>query len=148
MKDKIEKPQKLTMLFQMESCKINYHLDSKDSRYNSLIYDSICVECRTILSDYKSIKVDDLVELIFIVEPAFMDENCRPTALGGFEKENKKYCGRIFVPPSFPDRFDFILNRGLKPYFYLSCEKSKYEKPDVKSLSMKSEIILEDYIPV
>lgn len=100
------------------------------------------------MSNYRSIKVNDVVEMTFRIEPAFMNENCNPTGFGRLDRDraNKKYCFHLFVPPSLPERFEFILNRGIKPYFDLGCEREKYEKPIVKTFSMESEINLEDYI--
>lgn len=137
------------MLFQMESFgKVKYSLFSKEWGFDSPISDTFSINCKTILSEYRSIKVNDIIEVKFRVEPFLMDKDSNPSGFGWLDRDrvNKKHCFHISVPPTFPERFEFILNRDIKPYFYIRCEKEKNESAIVKTFSMESEIVLEDYL--
>jgi|GEM_PF-3881933 len=149
MKNKKESIQQLSLLFQMEICsKVSYSLHTKSKNFEYCIFDRISTDCNTILSDYKSIKLNDIVEITFKIEPALLDKDCDPIAFGWLDRDRakKKHCFNISVPPSFPERLEFILNRGIKPYFYLRCEKEKHKTAIIKSFSMESDVILEDYM--
>jgi len=146
-KNKKDKPKNLYMLFQMEKCKLSYDIHLKNEHYDSLISEYLEVQCKTILSDYKSIKVDDEIKIAFRLEPYLTNEKCNPKSFGWLNRENKQHCFHISVTENFPERLDFILNRGLKPFFYIVCEKEKYEHATIKSFSMESEVVVEDYMP-
>ncbi len=146
MKTKKEKSQKFYVLLQMQKSKLSYYMHLKDESFDSLIMEHLDVHCKTILSDYKSIKIGDEVKVVFRVEPYLKDEKCDPKAFGYLLRENKQYCFHVCIPDDFLQRVDFILNRGLLPYFYLSCEKENYKHADIKIFSLESEVVLEDYI--
>ena len=146
MKTKKDKQKSFYLLLQMQRCKLSYNMHLKNQHFNSLIMENLDVQCKTILSDYKSIKIDDEVKVVFNFEPYLKDEKCNPTAFGHLSRENKQYCFRVYVPDDFLQRLDFILNRGLMPYFYLSCEKEKYKDAKIKMFSLESEVVLEDYM--
>lgn len=146
MKNKKDKPMTFYLLLQMQKCKSSYYMHLKGQNFNSLIMETLDVQCKTILSEYKSIKIGDEVKVTFRFEPYLKDEKCNPKAFGCLSRENKQYCFLVYVPDDFLQRFDFILNRGLLPYFYFSCEKERYKNADIKIFSMESEVVIEDYI--
>lgn len=132
-----------TILLQYESCDINFHQFTINYGFMSNIYDDIIVSSKVILSEYKPIKVNDLITVNFKIEPYLLNDKSRPEAFGDFSKNNNCI---IYVPPTFADRLNFILNRNIKPYFDLGCIKEeKYRKPTVKTFSMQSKVNLDDY---
>lgn len=143
---KKEGKQNLSLLFQFKSCKVEYSLNHKDMGFNSPINDCVIVKCQTIASNYRNIKVNDTVQLRFTVLQTFNDKDCCPTGFGEFDIKDKQVICYVFPPSSLINRLDFILNRGIKPYFYLTCEKVKYQKPIIKNFYMESEVEIKDYI--
>jgi len=136
----------ITILLQYESCDVSFHQFPVNYGFRSNIYDDIIVYVKVILSNFKSIKKDVMVEIKFSVMPYLLDDKSKPEAFGDFLKVSKKPTCIIFVPPTFPERLDFILNRGIKPYFDLGCIKEKYEKLLIKTFSMESKINIDDYL--
>lgn len=132
----------ISLLFQAESYHVSYSLLAKKYESSSPIFDNILIQTKAIKSNYKGIKRGDVVEMRFTMMPYLTNENCHPTGFGAFErlsKNNKRQCV-VFVCPSFPDRLEFILNRGLNPYFSLSCHKSKHSNLEIDGFSMESYI--------
>lgn len=133
-----------TILLQYENCDVHFSQYPINYNFDSNIYDRISVYSKVILSNYKKVKRGDNMEIIFYVEPALLSDKCKPEAFGEF---SKKLSCVIYVPPTFPERLDFILNRGIKPYFDLGCiQEEKYRKPTIKTFSMQSKINMDDYL--
>lgn len=133
-----------TILLQYESCDVHFSQYPINYDFASNIYDRISICAKVILSNYKNVKRNDIVEITFYVEPALLSDKCKPEAFGDF---SKKLSCAIYVPQTFPERLDFILNRGIKPYFDLGCiQEEKYRKPTIKTFSMQSNINMDDYL--
>lgn len=117
------------MLLQVQTWNISYHLYPTYWDSDSTMCDRLEVICKVILSYDKNIKVDDEVEFKIIVVPKIFDNN-KPLAYGYFERGRKRVCS-LWVPPSFMERFSFLIGQRIKPYFYITCERVKHETKEV-----------------
>lgn len=145
-KRNIKESIKTNILLQVQTWNISYHLYPTYWDSDSTMCDRLEVICKVILSYDKNIKVDDEVEFKIIVVPKMFDNN-KPLAYGYFERGRKRVCS-LWVPPSFMERFCFLIGQGIKPYFYITCEREKHETREVKAFSMESKITLDDYIEI
>lgn len=141
-----KKDQTYTIIFQVESWNVSYHLLPKEFKPRTFLSDWIEVNAKVIFSKSKSIKEGDNILFRFSIAPV-VDYNIKcPESYGSFNKSRKQRECFISTPNSFIERFSFLLNQGVKPYFDLNCATENYRTINIKSFSMHSQIDINDYI--
>lgn len=135
-----------TIICQVENWQISYHLLPKEFELDHFLSDWIEVNAKVIFSKSKSIKEGDDILFRFSIAPV-VDYNIKcPESYGSFNKSRKQRECFISMPNNFIERFSFLLNQGIKPYFDLSCITGNFRTIKVKSFSMYSQIDINDYI--
>ncbi len=141
-----KKDETYTIICQVESWDISYHLFPKEFKLDTFLSDWIEVNARVIFSKSKNIKEgDDILFRINIAPIVDYDIEC-PEYYGSFNKSRKQRECFISMPNSFAERFSLLINQNIKPYFDLSCTTGNYRSIKIKSFSMHSQINIEDYI--
>lgn len=135
-----------TIISKVESWDFKYHLWSDEFEFDHFLTDWLNINAKVIFSKSKNITFDDDILFKFSIEPA-VDYNIKcPECYGSFNKSKKQRECFIGVPSNFAERFCFLINQNIKPYFVLNCRTGDFRTIEIKSFSMHSQINLEDYV--
>lgn len=135
-----------TIICQVENWDLAYHLWSDEFKLDHFLSDNLNINAKVILSESKNITLNDDILFRFSIEPV-VDYNIEcPKCYGSFNKSKKQRECFMGVPNNFIERFCFLINQNIKPYFILSCRTGDYRTIEVKSFYMHSRINLEDYM--
>jgi len=115
------KEESYSVISEFEKIKISFGLHSKGGYSDNLIRDFIEITSKVIYSENKNIKKNDALRFNIFIDKSYEDYRELPNYIGVFERSRKMRTGYITVPPTFVDRFSFILNQKNTAYFPLRC---------------------------
>lgn len=134
------------IICQFESLDLSYHLWSNEAKQHDFISDWFNINVKVIFSESRAIKVNDAALFSFhtYADDKYYKE--APNSYGVFDRSrNQREC-YMYVPNKLIERFCFLCNQNIKPYFVLRCFTGDYKAIEIKSFVMRNQIDLDDYI--